>query len=280
MKRIHITIIIAIIVILSSCKNNTDTLELNDTDGLQLVKEFTNANHTVEVYTKSGNFYTGYNQISVRIKNNADNNYFKNIRIRWMPKMQMPTMTHSCPKSPLSKNEDKDTMYSGFLVYQMTGINGSGWSLKFMYTINGTNYMAEDTIVVLQSNRQKVTTFLGSDNIKYIATIIEPTKPKIAINKFKIGLYKMENMMAFPVVPNYNITLDPRMPSMGNHSSPNNTNLTYISDKKLYQGNLSLTMTGYWVLNLKLLDQNGTVLKGENITPSHTKSSFYLELEF
>jgi hypothetical protein len=90
----------------------------------------------------------------------------------------------------------------------------------------------------------------------------------------------MENMMSFPVVEDYTITLDPRMPGMGNHSSPNNTDLTYRSADGTYQGNLSLTMTGYWVLNLKLLDATDTVLKGETVTEENPQSSLYLELEF
>jgi hypothetical protein len=74
--------------------------------------------------------------------------------------------------------------------------------------------------------------------------------------------------------------LDPRMPGMGNHSSPNNTDLSYNSSDTMYHGDLSLTMTGYWVLNLKLVDDNNTVLKGEDVTEENTQSSLYLELEF
>ena len=70
------------------------------------------------------------------------------------------------------------------------------------------------------------------------------------------------------------------MPSMGNHSSPNNTDLTYSVLDNMYHGNLSLTMTGYWVLNLKLMDADNTLLKGEDVTPTNLQSSLYLELEF
>ena len=121
---------------------------------------------------------------------------------------------------------------------------------------------------------------MGSDNVRYIVALIEPKTPKIAINDMVVGLYKMETMMSFPVVENYTITLDPRMPGMGNHSSPNNTDLTYNSINGLYYGDLSLTMTGYWVLNLKLLNAQNEVLKGEDVTTENIQSSLYLELEF
>lgn len=67
---------------------------------------------------------------------------------------------------------------------------------------------------------------------------------------------------------------------MGNHSSPNNKDLKYNSLIGFYEGKLSMTMTGYWKLNLQLINQNGEVLKGEKVTEEHPESSLYFELEF
>ena len=273
---------ILLITLFSSCDSddNNIILPVSETSGLQKVQELSNTDHTVEVYTKSGAFYTGYNDISIRIKNNTDNTYFETFTIDWMPMMDMGTMNHSCPKSSITKVTGKSTIYTGYLVYQMTGMDESGWSLKFMYTIDDVDYMVEEEITVIQNTRQNVTTFTGSDSVKYIAAIIEPINPAIAINDLKVGLYKMESMMMFPTVADYTIGLDPRMPSMGNHSTPNNTDLTYNTEDKMYHGDLSLTMTGYWVLNLKLIDANNTLLKGEDVTDLNPQSSLYLELEF
>src|SRR5690554_3145362 len=94
----------------------------------------------------------------------------------------------------------------------------------------------------------------------------------------KAVLYRMEDMMTFPVVENYTITIDPRMPGMGNHSSPNNEDLTYQAAQKRYEGKLSLTMTGYWKINMKLLDENGEVLKGEDVTEDNPSSSLISKL--
>lgn len=275
--------ILLIITLFTACKDDEieEPVVVNELENLIIAQEFETDNHTIEVYTKSGKFYTGYNDVSLRIKNNADNTYFETFTINWMPMMSMQTMNHSCPKSALTKTIDKKTLYNGFVIHQMTGMGGTGWSIKFMYTINDVDYMVEEDITVLQSTRQNVTTFTGSDDVKYIAAIVGPTTPKIAINDLKVALYKMENMMTFPVVADYTITLDPRMPSMNYHSSTNNTDLTYNTTEKMYHGNLSLTMTGYWVLNLKLLDQNDTVLKGEEVVVgTHNQSSLYLEIEF
>jgi hypothetical protein len=43
---------------------------------------------------------------------------------------------------------------------------------------------------------------------------------------------------------------------------------------------MSLTMTGYWKINLQLLNANNEVLKGETITDAVPASSIYFELEF
>ena len=273
---------ILLITLFASCDSddNNIILPVSETSGLQKVQELSNTDHTIEVYTKSGAFYTGYNDISIRIKNNTDDTYFETYTIDWIPMMDMGSMNHSCPKSSITKATGKSTIYTGNLVYQMTGMDESGWSLKFMYTIDDIDYMVEEEITVIQSSRQNVTTFTGSDSVKYIAAIIEPTNPAIAINDLKVGLYKMESMMMFPTVADYTIGLDPRMPSMGNHSTPNNTDLTYNTLDKMYHGDLSLTMTGYWVLNLKLMGANNTLLKGEDVTDLNLQSSLYLELEF
>src|SRR5690606_37240453 len=154
------------------------------------------------------------------------------------------------------------TLYNGFIVYQMASPDGSGWSLNIDYSIGGKDYSAISQITVSQSDYQNVSSFMGVDNERYVLALMGPENPKIGINKLKVGLFKMETMMDFPIVEDHKITLDPRMPGMGNHSSPNNTDLTYNGADKTYEGNLSLTMTGYWVLNLKLLNSQGDLLKG------------------
>ncbi|WP_103071639.1 hypothetical protein [Aquimarina sediminis] len=273
---------VLLLALFTSCSSDDDNdiPPVNEVEDLIKVKDITNDTHTIELYTKSGKFYTGHNDISIRIMDNSDKKYVESATISWNPMMQMETMSHSCPKSEVSKVTGKNTVYNGTIVYQMTGMNGSGWSLKLTYTIDNQEYEAEDTITVLQSDKQNVTTVTGSDDTRYILALIEPSTPKIAVNDITVGLYKMENMMMFPVVENYTIALDPRMPSMDNHSSPNNQDLAYDSTQQMYNGKLSLTMSGYWVLNLKLIDDKDTVLKGEDITDSHTQSSLYLEIEF
>lgn len=281
MKLKYIIPILCITLFTMSCSNDDDTnATINEVEGLSKIQELTNATHTLELFNKSGKFKTGYNAISIRVKDNTTQDFVENASLSWMPVMQMPTMAHSCPKSSIAKAQGKNTVYEGFIVYQMTNEDGSGWSLKVDYTIDGANYSVTSDIAVFQNEFQNVTSFKGIDDVRYLVALVEPKNPKIAINKLKVGVFKMETMMSFPTVPDYGITLDPRMPSMGNHSSPNNKDLTYNAVDKMYHGDLSLTMSGYWVLNLKLLNTAGKILKGENITEERIKSSLYLELDF
>ncbi len=283
MKLKYILPILVIAIFSTSCSDDNDddfSTETSEIEGLTIIQELSNDTHIIELYSTSCMFYTGYNTVSLRIKDKTTNAFIENATLGWTPMMQMPTMQHSCPNMNPTKAAGKETVYKGSIVYQMTNTDGSGWSLMVDYTIDGIDYMVSDTITVLQNDDQNVSSFIGSDASRYIVAMVEPKSPIIGNNELVVGVYKMENMMSFPVVENFILTLDPRMPGMGNHSSPNNTDLTYNTADNMYHANLSLTMTGYWVLNLKLMNVQDEVLKGEDVTDANDQSSLYLELEF
>jgi hypothetical protein len=262
-----------------SCSNDDETT-VNELDGITKFKEITNDTHTIELYSHMGSLEQGYNEISLRIKENGTNNYIKNAEVSWSPLMHMTMMTHSCPYSALEKVTENGTLYEGYIMFQMAQNDTEYWDLKIDYTINGVDYTATDVIDVPASAKRKVNTFTGSDGVKYLVAYIEPHHPKVAVNDMKVGVWKMQNMMMFPVVDGYTVKIDPRMPSMGNHTSPNNVHATQATTGGLYDGKLSLTMTGYWKINLQLANGEGTVLKGEEITETVTASSIFFEIEF
>lgn len=110
--------------------------------------------------------------------------------------------------------------------------------------------------------------------------MVNPSNPKVGINDMQAMLFKMESMSSYPSVDNFTVRIDPRMPSMGNHGSPNNVDLVQTNSSGAYNGKLSLTMTGYWKINLQVLDENQTVLKGEEVTTAVEASSIFFEVEF
>lgn len=265
---------------LASCSSDDNKQTANELNNLQKVQEMSNDTHVVELYTASGALDQGYNAISLRIKNKMTSEYITNAQISWTPMMHMAMMSHSCPFSDVQKSAGKTTLYEGFAIFQMAQNDTEYWDLTINYTIDNVNYSVTDVIDVPASQYQRVTSFLGADNNRYIIAYVEPTEPKVALNEMTAAIYKMVDMTHFVPVDNFTLKIEPRMPGMGNHGSPNNIDLTQTAADDFYRGKLSLTMTGYWKINLQLIDQSGAILKGENVTDQNPASSIYFELEF
>ncbi|MFV8347025.1 hypothetical protein [Flavobacterium sp. ZB4P13] len=277
----NIIAVMAMALAFSSCSNDENpSITANELEGLNKIQEITNDTHIVELFSPTGTLQQGHNAISLRIKNKTTNEYEKNATITWAPLMQMTTMSHACPFSAVTKITGKETLYNGYIVFQMAENAMEHWTLTINYTINGIAYTANNQISVPASAKKRVTSFTGTDGTKYLLALIEPINPKVATNEMTVGVFKMQSMMVFPVVDNFKVKIDPRMPSMGNHGSPNNVDLAQSVSDKLYHGKLSLTMTGYWKINLQLLNAANEVLKGEAVTDAVPVSSIYFEVEF
>ena len=279
MKTLKYILPILTLLFITSCSKNDENLLLNETAELHFIKTLSNADHDVEIFSTKTNLEQGYNNLYIRIKEKSTDMYIENASLTWKPMMNMMMMKHSSPKSEITKAEGKRTLYNGYIIFQMAENATEKWDLTIDYTINNNIYTVKDLIAVSASAKKNVAVFM-KDNVKYVMTLIEPKDPKVGLNDFKIGLYKMENMMSFPIVENYMIKQDPRMPSMGNHTSPNNTDLTFDSVSKMYKGTLSFTMTGYWKLNFMLYNDSNQLIKGEEVTSNNDSSSLFLEIEF
>ena len=278
----YIFLPVLLLILFSGCSDDTEAVvEVDPVKGLFKVDEFSAEGYMTEIYSEKANLEVGYNEISLRIKNETNNEYLRNVDVSWMPVMHMETKEHSAPHSELT-NAINNSVSTGSIVFQMPGNDIEYWDLQVTLKINGETITQTHRISVLQptDDLKKVQVFLGNDDIKYVLAYVEPKNPEIGINDLSAVLYKMENMMSFPVVENYQITVDPRMPGMDNHSSPNNQNLVYNPVTKRYEGKLSLTMTGYWKINLKLLNGSGETVMGNDITENDPASNLYFELEF
>ena len=264
-----------------SCSDETAITEPNPVEGLVKIHEISEVDHVVEIYSEKPMLEVGYNELTIRILDKGSNKYITNAEPTWMPMMHMESMSHSGPHSLLTNSID-NTVYKGHIVFQMGGNATEYWELELNYKFNGQEEIITQRLSVSEpaDGFKKTQVFTGSDDVRYILAYVNPKDPKVATNDFQAVLYKMENMMTFPVVENYKVTVDPRMPSMGNHSSPNNKDMVYNPSSKMYEGKLSFTMTGYWKINLKLLNENDEILKGEDVTEDHPASSLYFELEF
>lgn len=274
---------LAVAILFNSCSDDNDDPVIVQENPLSEMNRLTTLsanNHTIELYSENTDFTVGYNMFYYRIKDESTDTYLSNVQITVNPLMHMTSMTHSCPKSDISKMED-DTVYMGYAVFQMPGNADEYWELNMEYTLDGETYAISERIDVgmPEDGFKRVQSFIGADDKRYIVAMI-PFEPEVKVNAFSAMVFQMENMMNFPIVEGYTLGIDPRMPSMGNHSSPNNENLTFDSSTGKYNGKLSLTMTGYWKINLQLFNKQGDVLKGEPVTDENEASSLYFELEF
>ncbi|MBK9328718.1 MAG: hypothetical protein IPM95_05220 [Sphingobacteriales bacterium] len=277
MKKVIFMAMAMFSIFMFSCKK--ETLPVNETEGLVKVQEMSNDTNIVELYTKTGSLQVGYNEVYLRIRDKKTAIYKTDAVINWSPLMHMMAMTHSCPKSAIAKVAGKTTVYKGFIVFQMPENATERWTLSLNFQTGGASSSVEDTVSVPNSVKKRVSVFTGSDTKKYIVALAEPANPAVAVNDLVVGLFTMESMMSFPAVTDFTIEMDPRMPSMGNHSSPNNENPVFSATDNLYHGKLSLTMTGYWKLNLIVKNASSEVVMGEAVTVSNESSSLFLEVE-
>lgn len=284
MKTIKYFFAIALVsMVFTSCTDDSEDPILpegNPLEAYNVLASITGNGHEVEVYSEQQQFTIGYNQLFIRIKNEADDSYVSDASISWKPIMHMTEMMHSCPKSEVLKTDDA-TVYSGYVIFQMPGNADEYWDLGIEYSIDGQTYEINKRIEVNMptDGKARVASFMGSDDSRYVVAMM-PFEPEVAVNDFSAMVFKMEDMMTFPPVEGYKIAIDPRMPGMGNHSSPNNEDLAYDSATKMYNGKLSLTMTGYWKINLKLMNESDEVLKGEAVTDENESSTLFFEIEF
>lgn len=281
MKILKYTAILFLAITSFSCSSDDDSSStpVDETSGLHKIQEITNDTHTIELFSSTGSLVQGYNHISFRIKDKKTNNYITDAKINWTPLMHMAMMQHSCPKSEVEK-KDKKTIYEGNIIFQMAQNETEYWELTIAYEINNVSYTVTDKISVPASTKRTVSSFKGCDGNNYVIAYIAPSSPKVALNDMAVGIYKMKDMMTFEVANDFKIKIDPRMPSMGNHGSPNNTDLLQTETNGFYIGKFSLTMTGYWKINLQVLNADNEVLKGEAVTADNPSSSLYFEIEF
>lgn len=268
------------IFFISCDKEDNTPLPVDELSGLLLIQEIEGTDHTIELYSASGKLPVGHNRIYLRFRKKADNTFANNAEVSWMPMMKMMSMNHACPYGAVTKVAGKETLFSGDIVFQMPGNDMESWELTITYNIGGTDYNAKADINVENTTLKRVSVFKANDSLRYIVALIDPVSPKVGINDMTVGIYKMESMMSFPAVENYQLTIDPRMPGMGNHGSPNNENPLYNAAVGVYKGKLSLSMTGYWKINLVLKNDTGNILMGEAIEGAVESSPIYFEVDF
>jgi len=266
------------------------------------VVSITEDNYQISIEALNGTFYKGYNDIRLNITNTQTNESLSASEITFLPIVTTYNgSSNSCPHQYNLEYNTEDDYYAGYSVFTSETNDSEDWKFYISFTDNGQTYsVIQDIIIEAQINMNlNMTEFTGSDGEHYIIALVAPQKPKIAENELVAGIYTYNqplneagtfpdpSQFSYSEVSNYTLLLDPRMPepSMGNHSSPNNEDLTQ-QDDGLYYGVVNYTMTGNWTLNFRLQNSYGEIIKGTEVSTEFTpgvegtKSELHIDILF
>lgn len=241
---------------------------------VKLVPELTteiDGKYNVYVYTKTGGFHTGYNDIYFVSTKKETNNYIKDLTVTSnSPLMYMSKMNmyHSTPVSDKSRivNYDYLAIKRVWVSFLMETSDAGSWTYSYEVNVLGKSGGVEKkdiTVNALPDGQSWLKSFkVGNDT--YYLSLVNPIDWKTGTNDIKAYVSKKSTSATTPYLPaseTFTIDIDPRMPDMGNHTSPNNTPLVKQEDGS-YQGTINLTMTGLWRIHLKVKDNEGNVVAG------------------
>lgn len=227
--------------------------------------------YNVFAYSKTGKFHTGYNEIFFVATKKKNGNYIKNYDIDGLtPLMLMVKMNmkHSTPVGGKAESFNKDylAVKRTWVSFVMNTSEAGSWTLGYNVSVLGSNGSIEATDITvdaLPEGQQWLKSFkVGNDT--YYLSLVNPTDWITGKNVITAYVSKKNTPATTPyglAEEQFTIEIDPRMPDMGNHTSPNNTPLIKQEDGS-YQGTTNLTMTGLWRIHLKVKDSEGNVVAG------------------
>ena len=227
--------------------------------------------YNVFAYSKTGKFHVGYNDIYFVSTKKETNNYIKDLTVTSnSPLMYMSKMNmyHSTPVSEKSRivNYDYLAVKRVWVSFLMETSDAGSWTYSYEVNVLGkTGGVEKKDIVVsaLPEGQVWLKSFKVGDDTFFLS-LVNPTDWKTGTNNIKAYVSKKSNPITTPyalATETFTVDIDPRMPDMGNHTSPNNTPLVKQEDGS-YQGTINLTMTGLWRIHLKVKDNEGNVVAG------------------
>ena len=242
--------------------------------------------YNVFAYSKTGTFHTGYNEIFFVATKKKNGNYVKNYDITDVaPQMLMVKMNmkHSTPVggSAESFDENRLAVKRTWVSFVMNTSEAGSWTLSYHASVLGSTggiEAADITVAGLPEGQQWLKSFKAGGDTYYLS-LVNPTDWTTGTNAIRTYVSKKSTEATVPYAlasGPFTIDIDPRMPDMGNHTSPDNVALTHQTDGS-YQGAINLTMTGRWRIHLTIRDGEGNVVAGgDNLADGY--SSLYWEV--
>ncbi|MDR1877440.1 MAG: hypothetical protein LBQ84_07435 [Flavobacteriaceae bacterium] len=288
-------ILFFLFIAFASCEsdegNDTGFDDSNPVSGLVKIQDFEDEDspYTISLYNETGNLQLGYTKVYFTVKD-KEGNYISDAVLSAFPEMDMGIAKHSTPRSEITPVTGK-TLYEAYYSFLMYSGQGSGiWYYDIQYTIGNVTGNITDAVIDVKNafrsdgvtDRKVVQSLVAIDGSekRYVVSLVEPLNPKVGANQISAYVHERIDADTYLPVENFTLKIDPRMPSMGNHSSLNNVDLTWDAANRIHKGTVNFSMTGYWKLNFILLNEEGETLYGNPVTESVQSSSLYFEVEF
>ena len=227
--------------------------------------------YNVFAYSRNGSFHVGYNEIFFVATKKKNGNYVKNFNVTGLTPVMLMTkmnMKHSTPVagSVESFNDGYLAVKRGWVSFLMNTSEAGSWTLSYdVQVVDSKQSVVEKDITVsaLPEGQSWLKSFkVGSDT--YYLSLVNPNEWQTGTNDIRAYVSKKSATATVPYAQaseTFTIDIDPRMPDMGNHTSPNNTPLLKQNDGS-YKGSINLTMTGLWRIHLTVKDQQGNIVAG------------------
>ncbi|WP_066225201.1 hypothetical protein [Formosa haliotis] len=298
----------AICIVITSCtiaktdyeaEINNETTEYFE---FEEVTRTTSGDYTISIEALNGTLYKGYNEIHIKIFNTQSSIGLERADVTFLPILTDANGNKSsCPHDYNLEFVTEEDYYLGYAVFSSESNTTVNWQAYIGFQADSESFTINPSITVeTQTNKNlNMTAFTGNDDEQYIIALVSPQSPNVSENDLVAGIYKYNkpekpagnfpdlSQYSYSIVKDYNLLLDPRMPepSMGNHSSPNNQDLTQQNDS-LYHGVVNYTMTGNWTLNFILHNEKGKIIKGTVVPTDFTpgiegvKSELFIDILF
>ena len=227
--------------------------------------------YDVRAYSPTGRLHRGYNDLYFVVTKKKTGNYVKYVTIdNFTPLMHMTKMNvwHSTPTSAevASFSLKYHAVLHGWVSLLMNSSEAGYWTLTYNIDVLGSKARVEGlpfTVEALPEGQDWLKSFKVGDDTYYLS-LVNPADWKTGANTIEAYVSKKGTPATAPyglAEEEFTIEIDPRMPDMGNHTSPNNVALTRRVDDA-YRGSINLTMTGLWRIHLTVKDKEGNVVAG------------------
>ena len=227
--------------------------------------------YDVWAYSKTGTLHRGYNDLYFVVTKKKTGNYVKYFDIKNItPLMHMVKMDmwHSTPVGSTFEVFDttRPAVKQGWVSLLMNTSDAGSWQFSYDIEVLGSKGGVQKQAIkvdALPDGQDWLKNFkIGDDT--YFLSLVNPTDWQTGTNTIQAYVSKKSNPITTPyalATETFTIEIDPRMPDMGNHTSPDNTPLTKQADGS-YAGTINLTMTGLWRIHLTVRDAEGNIVAG------------------